>query len=188
MGRFSLFLTALVAIGSFGNDAQALGRRNKKTCASQTSVTSSYQSSYSYQSSSCANGSCPLVVPAADPFSPPATVPPAEKKISVEETEALSEVNALRAQRGLRPYIFDPLLTEGARRIATVRAQNRIFGHLPNDFSLLPQGASAAATGCAAYPPSYGWMSCAVYDNYTYAGAAFVMGADGKRYMHLVVR
>jgi hypothetical protein len=31
-------------------------------------------------------------------------------------------------------------------------------------------------------------MSCCVYDNYTYGGAAYVTGRDGKRYMHLFVR
>jgi hypothetical protein len=31
-------------------------------------------------------------------------------------------------------------------------------------------------------------MSCCVYENYTYAGAAWVSGRDGRRYMHLFVR
>ncbi|MFO0822760.1 MAG: hypothetical protein U0792_06510 [Gemmataceae bacterium] len=52
----------------------------------------------------------------------------------------------------------------------------------------MPAGSYASSAGCAAYPASYGWMSCCVYDNYTYAGAAWVTGRDGKRYMHLFVR
>ncbi|HVL11886.1 MAG TPA: hypothetical protein VM529_04945, partial [Gemmata sp.] len=63
-----------------------------------------------------------------------------------------------------------------------------IFGHSSNDFAFVPPGTYASSAGCAAYPASYGWMSCCVYDNYTYGGAAFVTGRDGKRYMHLFVR
>jgi hypothetical protein len=63
-----------------------------------------------------------------------------------------------------------------------------MFGHTGNDFQFLPSGSYASSAGCAAYPASYGWMSCDVYDNYTYAGAAWAMGGDGKRYMHIFVR
>lgn len=115
---------------------------------------------------------------------PAAAQPPAA-------VDGLDEVNAKRAARGLRPYVRDPLLTEGAARLAAARAARLQFGHFTGgagDFAYLPPGARAAATGCAAYPPGYGWMSCATYDGYTFAGAAWVMGADGRRYMHLVVR
>lgn len=101
---------------------------------------------------------------------------------------ALDEVNALRAARGLRPYLHDPALTRAAQRCADVRAAGLIFGHTANDFQYLDPGVACAATGCAAYPASYGWLSCAVYDAYTYAGAAWALGRDGKRYMHLYVR
>ncbi len=100
----------------------------------------------------------------------------------------LAEVNAKRASRGLRPYIHDHNLTIAAQGAAQFRAQNGMFGHTSNDFAFLPRGASAASAGCAAYPASFGWMSCDVYDNYTYAGAYAVTGRDGKRYMHLFVR
>lgn len=105
--------------------------------------------------------------------------------------DALAEVNAKRAARGLRPYLPDPLLAEGAARLAAARAARLQFGHFTGglgDFAHLPPGAVAAATGCGAYPPSYGWMTCATYDGYTHAGAAWAAGADGKRYMHLVCR
>lgn len=102
--------------------------------------------------------------------------------------DALDEVNAARARRGLRPFIHDPLLTIGARTIAVVRARQRIAGHTANDFTGLPAGASARASGCAAWEPSWGWGSCATYENFTYAGAAYAMGADGRRYMQLFVR
>jgi hypothetical protein len=102
--------------------------------------------------------------------------------------EALAEVNAKRAARGLPPLLPDPGLTEGAFRVAAFRAHHGLFGHTSNDFGFLPPGSSASSGGCAAYPASYGWMSCCVYDRATYGGAAFVTGTDGRRYMHLFVR
>lgn len=105
-----------------------------------------------------------------------------------ETVEALNEVNAARATRGLRPFVHDPNLTVAAQACASIRSSSRIAGHLANDFSYLPGGVSASASGCGALELSWGWGTCRTYDNYTYAGAAVVMGADGKRYMHLFVR
>jgi hypothetical protein len=102
--------------------------------------------------------------------------------------DALAEVNAARARRGLRPFLPDPLLNQAARTCAKIRAASRIEGHLPSDFAHLPSGASATSAGCGALEPSWGWGTCCTYDNYNYAGAAWVMGADGQRYMHLFVR
>lgn len=107
---------------------------------------------------------------------------------TAHQDDALAEVNAERAKRGLRPFLPDPLLNQAARMCASIRASKRIEGHLPNDFSYLPSGTSARSAGCGALEPSWGWGTCCTYDNYTYAGAAWVMGADGKRYMHLFVR
>lgn len=102
--------------------------------------------------------------------------------------DGLDEVNAKRAARGLRPFIRDEGLVQAARACAAHRAAYGLFGHTSNDFAFIPAGSSASSTGCAAYPASYGWMSCCTYDNYTYAGAAWVTGSDGRRYMHLYVR
>jgi hypothetical protein len=102
--------------------------------------------------------------------------------------DALAEVNAERAKRGLKPLIHDPLLTQAALACAKVRAAHHIHGHLSSDFDYLPAGAQATAAGCGALEPSWGWGTCCTYDNYTYGGAAWVMGSDGRRYMHLFVR
>jgi hypothetical protein len=101
---------------------------------------------------------------------------------------ALEEVNAARAARGLRPFIEDEDLTAGAINVADFRAERLMAGHTSNDFAGLPEGTRARAAGCAAWEPSLGWGACCTYENYTYAGAAWAIGRDGRRYMHLFVR
>lgn len=102
--------------------------------------------------------------------------------------EALDEVNATRAARGLRPFIRDANLTAAATTCAEFRAARLIEGHTANDFAALPSGTAATSAGCAAWEPSFGWGSCCTYEGYTYAGAAYATGRDGRRYMHLFVR
>src|SRR6516162_8506538 len=103
-------------------------------------------------------------------------------------TDALEEVNAARVARGLRPFIKDDQLTAGALNVADFRAERLMAGHTSNDFAGLPAGGMATAAGCAAWEPSFGWGACCTYENYTYAGAAWAVGRDGRRYMHLFVR
>jgi len=101
--------------------------------------------------------------------------------------DALAEVNAVRAKRGLPPYIRDEGLTIAAQKCADIRAARHIAGHI-DDFAMLPPGVSASATGCGALTPDWGWGTCCTTENWTYAGAACVIGNDGKRYMHLFCR
>jgi hypothetical protein len=102
--------------------------------------------------------------------------------------DALAELNAVRAARGLRPYIRDDNLTAGAINVADFRAARLIEGHTANDFNGLPVGCHASASGCAAWQAGMGWGACCTYENWTYAGAAYATGRDGRRYMHLFVR
>lgn len=103
--------------------------------------------------------------------------------------DALKEVNQHRAKLGLKPFVHDELLTKAAYACAKERCKRGIHGHLPeSDFSYLPSGGNATAAGCGALEPSWGWGTCCAEDNYTYAGAAWVKGSDGRRYMHLFVR
>lgn len=114
---------------------------------------------------------------------------PAAKAVADDDgaTECLEEVNRKRAARGLRPFLFDAKLTIAAKRCAIRRAASLCAGHTSNDFSALPAGANADAAGCAAWDGN-DWGACCTYEDYTYAGAAWVRGRDGKRYMHLFVR
>jgi hypothetical protein len=102
--------------------------------------------------------------------------------------DALDQVNAQRARRGLPPFVRDEGLTRAAQAAASYRAANLMFGHTANDFQFLPPGAQAAAAGCAAYPASYGFMACCTYESYRFAGAASVVGSDGRTYHHLFVK
>jgi hypothetical protein len=102
--------------------------------------------------------------------------------------DALDEVNAVRARRGLPKFVRDEKLSEAAAKCADYRATKLISGHTSNDFSFVPAGASATAAGCAAWSPEMGWGSCCTYESYKIAGAAWSKGRDGRRYMHLFVR
>lgn len=115
----------------------------------------------------------------------PATPAPAAS----ECVDALQEVNAKRAERGLPPFKHDAKLTQAALACARERASRGIHGHLESDFVHLPVGVSTngVAAGCAALEPSWGWQSCCWDDpQYTTAGAAWVM-SGGLRYMHIFV-
>ena len=131
------------------------------------------------------------------PFKPSTALPsasPAPVAYAAPQTadgpaaDALAHVNAMRAARGLPPYMHDPYLHEAAKSCAAFRARNRIAGHTSSDFAFLPAGGSATATGCAAWPNGSGFGSCCIYDGYRYAGAATVLGADGIEYHHIFVR
>lgn len=147
-----------------------------------------YRNSYQPQQFSQPTGS--YVVSGSS--APGNMVPPAPPiTVTGDGADALAEVNAARAQRGLKPYINDPVLNKAAQKCAARRASILCAGHCPeSDFTYLDPvyPVSSVVGGCAAWEPSWGWGACATYDNYTYCGAAWVMGRDGKRYMHLFVR
>lgn len=123
------------------------------------------------------------------PNSSTATPAPAVKpSLTTGSDDALDEVNAYRAKRGLPAFKHDAQLTIAAKRAAETRAKALWDGHLANDFACLPSGATADAAGCGALEDSFGWGTCCADDNYSHAGAAWVRGSDGRRFMHLFVR
>ena len=113
--------------------------------------------------------------------------PEAAATIEASADDALAEVNAARAARGLRPFLKDNGLTRAAEGAARYRAAHGLAGHTSNDVAFLPPGSSAPAAGCAAWRVGEGWGSCCTYEGWTYAGAAVVV-RDGVRFMHLFVR
>ncbi len=102
--------------------------------------------------------------------------------------DALAEVNAARAARGLRPYVRCEGLTAAAIHVARFRAARLCAGHTASDLAAVPAGYTAAAAGCAALHPSWGFQSCCQYEHWTFAGAAWVRGRDGRLYCQLFVR
>lgn len=105
-----------------------------------------------------------------------------------EPYDALKELNAIRAHRGLRPFIRDDGLTSGAMSAAKYRADRLIKGHTKSDFAFLPRGVHAGAAGCSACDPWWGFLACCDDENWRYAGAATCKGRDGRLYHHLFVR
>lgn len=106
---------------------------------------------------------------------------------SDQAVEALDEVNERRAQKRLPPFERDEALTQAAKNIAQQRAKALCSGHTRNDFAGLPEGAQAEAAGCAAWPQGQGWGSCCSDEHWKYAGAAYCIGRDSRRYMQLFV-
>lgn len=114
-------------------------------------------------SGSCADGSCQVQQSVK-----------VETKVEIKKTakttvqvDALAEVNACRAARGLRPFLKCDGLTRAAIRAATHRAIFRIRGHCSGnmgDFQFLPEGFNASAAGCAAWPSELGFGSCCMYE------------------------
>jgi len=187
----NLILAALaVVLTAASADAQLIRRRasaSSRATYTQTPAGSSYSVSTSYR------GPAELAAPALAAVAPPAAGELAAGCFGVPgAVDALDEVNRKRAAHGLYPYQRDDALTVGAARTAYERARRLMFGHFTGgmgDFQFLPPGATCAATGCAAYPDALGWMSCEdTGRTYRYAGAAWVRGADGRRYMHAFFR
>ncbi len=107
-------------------------------------------------------------------------------------TNTLAEVNQQRAGVGLKALIPDPQLQEAASRVAVFRAKNAHEPHLigpGGDFAGAPAGCVVRATGCCAWPQHLGMGGCGRTDpQYTHAGAACAIGADGRRYCQLFYR
>ena len=87
-------------------------------------------------------------------------------------TDALDEVNAIRAQHGLPAFQRDAAMTQGAMACADYRASYGMHHHTGNDFAFLPRGSWADFGGCDGGAISSGWLACNTTGNFTYAGAA----------------
>lgn len=174
MRRFVLAALMLLVLVS---SASAQGRRSRRGWSNNQGWSQGWTE---------AAGGAVMVMPPAQPAQ---SVQSSAKSVGGSDyagnEDAMDEVNAKRAQKGLRPLQKDPLLSQGAFECAKRRASRGIHGHLPeSDFSCLPPGANATVGGAGALEDSWGWETCA-YDStqYTVGGAAWVRGRDGLRYM-----
>ena len=75
--------------------------------------------------------------PIQPPIAEPPRVEPPKPKPQIA-TDAIDEVNATRAKRGLKPFVRDEGLTQAAMGAAAYRAKHLISGHTSNDFKFLP--------------------------------------------------
>lgn len=165
------------------------------SCSRRGGCQTTYEYRQVYRSVQAPVRSTPVVLAAPVPTATTSETTVKEKRnktvIKTRTTSVgLDRLNRQRAQRGLRPYIFDEGLTQAAERVASTKAAGCISGHI-NDFAYLPPGVQCAATGAdgskihASDPNFY---TCAMYDNYTYAGAAVCLGPDNNQYFSLFVR
>lgn len=166
--RLTRIMTAVAVLLIVAQAADASGKRRRQAQSNQQAQVVSQ------------------VVAVQRPSSDVPELPPVAASQSCQD--ALAEVNQERAKRGLPAFKPDDLLRQAAWKCANLRAASHIHGHLSSDFDQLPSGAQATAAGCGALEPSWGWGTCCTYDNYTYAGAAWVMGSDNRRYMHIFCR
>lgn len=184
------FLALLVLVAMVA-DVSAQSRREQRRMERQ-------ERRYGWHSTAVVGNTVLLANPAPVAVTPaPAPLPSwrteetkSETKAAAQEcADAMDEVNAKRAQKGLPPLQKDPLLSQAAFACAKQRASRNIHGHLESDFAYLPPGGNATVAGCGALDDSWGWETCA-YDSrqYTVGGAAWVRGPGGLRFMHFFGR
>lgn len=99
------------------------------------------------------------------------------------QMSAIEEVNHWRRANGLPEFIEDAVLTQFCQHKAEYRALNGLRnGH----DGPKPPGGCVEGTGEASH--EWGWLTCAMEDSGTHAGAGMCIGWDDERYMVLVVR
>lgn len=96
---------------------------------------------------------------------------------------AIEEVNYWRSQNGLPPFQEDEQLTQFAQAKAEWRA-----ARLAKNGHQGPSVPAGCREGCGEATPDWGWLTCCQEETGQLAGAGVAIGADGERYMVLVIR
>ncbi|MEQ8848095.1 hypothetical protein [Botrimarina sp.] len=96
---------------------------------------------------------------------------------------AIDEVNHWRQKNGLPAFREVPWMTEFAQRKAEWRA-----ARLAQNGHQGPPVPAGCREGCGEARPEWGWLTCCQEESGTYAGAGVALGADGQRYMVLIVQ
>ena len=101
---------------------------------------------------------------------------------STASASALKEVNHWRTQNGLEPFNEVPWMTKFAQRKAEWRA-----ARLAQNGHQGPPCPAGCREGTGEATPNWGWLTCCQEENGKWAGAGVAIGADGQRYMVLVI-
>lgn len=96
---------------------------------------------------------------------------------------AIEEVNHWRSQNGLPAFQEDAQLTQFAQAKAEWRA-----ARLAKNGHQGPPTPPGCREGCGEATPEWGWLTCCQEESGQQAGAGVAIGADGERYMVLVIR
>lgn len=102
---------------------------------------------------------------------------------STASASALDEVNLWRTKNGLSPFKEDKKLTVAAQHKAEYRA-----ARLLKDGHQGPRCPGGCREGTGEAKPEWGWLTCVMEETGQFAGAGVAIGADGERYMVLIVR
>lgn len=96
---------------------------------------------------------------------------------------AMQEVNYWRKLNRLPPVVEDPELTKFAQMKAEYRAKRGL-----KDGHQGPVNPPGTREGTGEATPEWGWLTCVMEETADEGGAGIAVGADGERYMVLVLR
>ena len=102
---------------------------------------------------------------------------------STVSASAMKEVNHWRTQNGLEPFEEVPWMTEFAQQKAQWRA-----ARLAQNGHQGPPCPAGCREGCGEALPMWGWLTCCQEETGKRAGAGVAIGADGQRYMVLIIQ
>lgn len=102
--------------------------------------------------------------------------------VSTASATAMKEVNHWRTQNGLPPLKEVPWMTKFAQQKAEWRA-----ARLAQNGHQGPSCPAGCREGTGEATPSWGWLTCCQEETGKWAGAGVAIGADGQRYMVLVI-
>lgn len=101
---------------------------------------------------------------------------------TVAHATGIQEVNYWRAKNRLPAFIEVPWMTQAAQKKAEYRAARGL-----KDGHTGPRCPTGCREGTGEATTDWGWLTCCMEGSGRYAGAGVAIGADGERYMVLLV-
>ena len=102
--------------------------------------------------------------------------------VSTASATAMEEVNRWRSLNGLPAFKEVPWMTEFAQKKAEWRA-----ARLAQNGHQGPPCPAGCREGCGEARSEWGWLTCCQEESGKWAGAGVAIGADGQRYMVLII-